>query len=112
MGACSSTRRRATIELCHELLVVCCLLLGYVVCRVNKYGTSKERLMLLHFGCVDSGVHSQVQVSLQLQYPFIRVRRKGAADARCANPDGGPQAPVLDDKTREAAEAFEAMCMR
>ncbi|OEH74628.1 cleft lip and palate transmembrane protein [Cyclospora cayetanensis] len=53
-----------------------------------------------------------VQVSVKPQYPFVHIRRKGAADAGGANPKGVPQVPVLDDKTREGAEAFESKCMR
>ncbi|KAL8275258.1 hypothetical protein Esti_000842 [Eimeria stiedai] len=53
-----------------------------------------------------------VQVSLQRGYPFVTIRLKGQADALASVKTEGPQAPVLDDKTREAAEAFEAKCMR
>ncbi|CDJ38328.1 Cleft lip and palate transmembrane protein 1, putative [Eimeria tenella] len=53
-----------------------------------------------------------VRVSVQLQYPFVVIRKKGAADATKDTQAGGPQTPILDDKTRQGAEAFEAKCMR
>lgn len=57
-------------------------------------------------------VHPQVRIGVTMKAPFISIRRKGQADALEAAAAGDPQAPVLDDKTREGAEAFEAKCMR
>ncbi|KAL8433500.1 hypothetical protein Efla_005454 [Eimeria flavescens] len=53
-----------------------------------------------------------VVVSLQRQYPFVSIRRKGQKEALASVGAGSSTTPVLDDKTREAAEAFEAKCMR
>ncbi|CDI77982.1 Cleft lip and palate transmembrane protein 1, putative [Eimeria acervulina] len=56
-----------------------------------------------------------VQVSVQLQYPFVSFQRKKAPQQEKetkTETDAAANPQIVDDKTREGAEKFEAKCMR